>query len=150
MRLGELKPPKGAKKTANRKGQGPGSGNGKTAGRGHKGQRSRSGGSRGSRRGFEGGQMPLYRRLPKVGFSNHKFRTEYQVVNLSAIAERKLSGEVGPEELAKAGLIRSAKGKVKILGDGELSGSVSIKAHAFSCSAKEKIDKVGGSATEIN
>ncbi len=106
MKLGDLSPAPGSRRTAKRKGKGPGTGNGKTAGRGHKGQRSRSGGMRGSRQGFEGGQMPLHRRLPKIGFSNAKFRTTFQVVNVGEIQKAGLEGDVGPAELAKAGLVR--------------------------------------------
>ncbi|MBT4096057.1 MAG: 50S ribosomal protein L15 [Gemmatimonadetes bacterium] len=149
MKLGDLSPAPGSRRTAKRKGKGPGTGNGKTAGRGHKGQRSRSGGSRGSRRGFEGGQMPLHRRLPKVGFSNAKFRTTFQVVNVGDLQRLGLEGEVGPEELAKAGLVRKATDTIKILGNGELSTSLSIRAHAFSKSAREKIEQAGGSAQGV-
>jgi len=148
MRLGEVKCPPGSRKDRKRRGQGTGTGNGKTAGRGHKGQRSRSGAPRGSRIGFEGGQMPTYRHLPKIGFSNERFRVEYQVVNLGAIAERALQGEVGPAELQAAGLIRKGE-RVKVLGDGALSQGMTIKAHAFSRSAIEKIEQAGGKAEVI-
>ena len=145
MRLGELRPPPGSRRPASRKGQGPGSGKGKTAGRGHKGQRSRSGARRGRRTGFEGGQMPLHRRLPKVGFSNQRFRVKYQVVNVGAIQRAGLSGEVGPAELAGAGLVRRATDRVKILGDGELTSQIALRAHAASRAAREKIESAGGS-----
>ena len=149
MKLGDLSPAPGSRRSAKRKGKGPGTGNGKTAGRGHGGQRSRSGGMRGSRVGFEGGQMPLHRRLPKVGFSNAKFRTTYQVVNVGELQKAGLEGEVGPEEMAKAGLIRKATSTIKVLGDGELTTSLTIRAHAFSKSARIKIEGAGGSVQGI-
>ena len=149
MKLGELSPAPGSRRAAKRKGRGPGTGNGKTAGRGHNGQRSRSGGMRGSRRGFEGGQMPLHRRLPKVGFSNAKFRTTYQVVNVGDLQRLGLEGDVGPAELAKAGLTRKATDTIKILGNGELSTSLNIRAHALSKSARAKIEQAGGSAQGV-
>lgn len=142
--LSTLRPPKGA--TANRKrvGRGMGSGMGKTSTRGHKGQRSRSG-SR-MMRGFEGGQMPLHRRLPKRGFTNI-FRTEYQVVNLDRLAAL---GEknVTPELMVKHGLA-GKNDLIKILGDGELKSAVTVQAHKFSKSAQEKIAKAGGKAELI-
>ena len=145
MRLGELRPPPGSRRSSTRKGQGPGSGKGKTAGRGHKGQRARSGARRGRRTGFEGGQMPLHRRLPKVGFSNRRFRVDYQIVNVGAIQRAGLSGEIGPAELAAAGLVRKAADRVKILGDGELTNHLDLRAHAASRAAREKIESAGGS-----
>ena len=139
--LSTLRPPKGA--TANRKrvGRGMGSGMGKTSTRGHKGQRSRSG-SR-MMRGFEGGQMPLHRRLPKRGFTNI-FRTEYRVVNLDRLAEL---GEknITPEMLVKAGLAHK-NDLIKVLGDGDLKSALNVQAHKFSKSAQEKISKSGGKA----
>ncbi len=139
--LSTLKPPKGA--TANRKrvGRGMGSGMGKTSTRGHKGQRSRSG-SR-MMRGFEGGQMPLHRRVPKRGFTNI-FRTEYRVINLERIAEL---GEknVTPEFLVKSGFAHK-NDLIKVLGDGELKAAFTVHAHKFSKSAQEKITKAGGKA----
>jgi len=149
MKLGDLSPAPGSRRTAKRKGKGPGTGNGKTAGRGHKGQRSRSGGMRGSRQGFEGGQMPLHRRLPKIGFSNAKFRTTFQVVNVGEIQKAGLEGDVGPGELAKAGLVRKATDTIKILGDGDLSATLNVRAHAFSKSARAKIEQAGGSAQGV-
>ena len=149
MKLGDLSPAPGSRRTAKRKGKGPGTGNGKTAGRGHKGQRSRSGGMRGSRQGFEGGQMPLHRRLPKIGFSNAKFRTTFQVVNVGEIQRAGLEGDVGPAELAKAGLVRKATDAIKILGDGDLSATLNVRAHAFSKSARAKIEQAGGSAQGV-
>ena len=148
MRLGKIKCPPGSRRNRKRLGQGPGSGTGKTAGKGHKGQRARSGAKRGNRIGFEGGQMPLHRQLPKIGFSN-RFRVEYQVVNLEAIEARGLEGEIGLQELRQAGLIRKVNEPVKILGQGALSRSVTIRAHKFSQSALDKIDQVGGKAEVI-
>jgi large subunit ribosomal protein L15 len=144
MQLGDLQPAPGSRRKAGRKGRGPGSGNGKTAGRGHKGQRARSGGMRGSRRGFEGGQMPLHRRLPKIGFSNAKFRKVFQVVNVGDIQKAGLEGEVGPEQLIAAGLVRKSK-TIKILGDGELTNKLTLTAHSASRSAREKVEAAGGS-----
>ena len=147
MKLNELKIPKGAtSKTTKRLGRGPGTGQGTTSGKGHKGQRSRSGG--GVRRGFEGGQMPLIRRLPKRGFFN-LFRTTYEIVNLTDIARKELKGEVTPEVLRTAGLVKKSDAKVKILGTGEVEKTLNIKAHAFSKSAREKIEKVGGTVEVI-
>ena len=141
MNLSNILAPRKAAENKKRVGRGMGSGMGKTSTRGHKGQRSRSG----SRmlRGFEGGQMPLHRRLPKRGFTN-VFREEYNIVNLDRLAEL---GEttINPEVLRKAGVIRSA-GRVKILGDGELSKAITVEAHKFSKSAQEKITKAGGKA----
>ena len=144
MQLGDLQPGPGSRRKAGRKGRGPGSGNGKTAGRGHKGQRARSGAMRGSRKGFEGGQMPLHRRLPKIGFSNQKFRKVFQIVNVGDIQKAGLEGEVGPEELIAAGLVRKSR-SIKILGDGELTIELTLTAHAASRSAREKVEAAGGS-----
>lgn len=147
VKLHELKVPKKATvKATKRKGQGAATGQGCTAGHGHKGQNSRSGG--GVRRGFEGGQMPLIRRLPKRGFFN-KFSTEYEVVNIDDIMRKELTGEITPEVLKSAGLIRKADSRVKILGDGEIDKALNIKAHAFSRSAKEKIEGAGGTVEEV-
>ena len=150
MRLGELKPPRGAHKEGKRLGQGPGSGTGKTAGRGHKGQRARSGSTRGSRVGFEGGQMPLHRRLPKIGFSNHAFKTTYQVVNVGAIEAAGLEGEISIEDLQKAGLVSRRRMPVKVLGEGEITRQVTVRAHAFSAGAIEKITQAGGQVQTIS
>jgi len=138
------KPPK-ANEKRKRVGRGMGSGMGKTSTRGHKGQRSRSG-SR-TMRGFEGGQMPLHRRLPKRGFVNI-FRTEYQVVNLSRLAELGVS-EVTPEVLYSLRVIRDKEGLVKILGVGELSAAITVRAHKFSGTAQQKIVAAGGKAEVI-
>lgn len=149
MRLGEIKCPKGSRRNRKRLGQGPGSGTGKTAGKGHKGQRARSGARRGNRIGFIGGTLAYYRHMPKIGFSNQNFRVVYQTVNVADIEARGLEGAIGIEELIAAGLVRSAKQPVKILGDGQLSRSVTVRAHQFSASAREKIEKAGGQAEVI-
>ena len=141
LELHNLHPAPGAKKPRKRVGRGPGSGNGKTAGRGHKGQRSRSGYSR--RYGFEGGQMPLVRRIPKRGFTN-LFRVEYQVVNVADLERLFEAGEeINVETLVAKGLVR-AKQPVKILGMGELKKSLVVHAHKFSGSARSKIESAGG------
>ena len=143
MELNDLRPAKGAKRARRRVGRGPGSGRGKTAGRGHKGQKSRSGYSR--RFGFEGGQMPLVRRIPKRGFSN-RFRVEYQVVNLRDLERVFDNGEtVSPEQLIGKGLVRAGAERVKILASGELTKTLTVQAHKFSESAKAAIEKAGGS-----
>ena len=140
MNLSNLHAPRKSSEKRKRVGRGMGSGMGKTSTRGHKGQRSRSG-SR-SMRGFEGGQMPLHRRLPKRGFVNI-FRTEYEVVNLGRLASLGES-EITPELLRKAGVVSSKKTLVKVLGHGELSAALTVHAHKFSKSAQEKIEKAGG------
>jgi len=143
MRLHELTPAEGSKKDRKRIGRGPGSGTGKTAGRGEKGQKSRSGYSR--RPGFEGGQMPLIRRVPKRGFTNI-FRTEYTVVNLAQLAG--LEGEIGPELLASKGLVRAGR-PLKVLGDGEVDSALTVRAHKFSKAARAKIEAAGGTCEEL-
>lgn len=143
MRLHELSPAKGSKRARKRVGRGPGSGIGKTSGRGEKGQKSRSGHSH--RDGFEGGQMPLIRRVPKRGFTNI-FKTEYAVVNLSQLAE--LEGDITPESLAEVGLVRSGK-PVKVLGDGEIGKALKVTANKFSKSARSKIEAAGGTCEEL-
>ncbi|MFC1512063.1 50S ribosomal protein L15 [Candidatus Latescibacterota bacterium] len=146
MKLNELKVSKNmVSKSTKRRGRGSATGVGGTAGRGHKGQNSRSGGK--TRRSFEGGQMPLIRRVPKRGFFN-PFTISYDVVNLGDIARKELTGEVTPEVLKAAGLIKKAA-RVKVLGDGEITRPVTIKAHKFSRSAREKIEKAGGSIEEL-
>ena len=142
MKLGNISPPKGATSKKKRLGIGPGSGTGKTAGKGHKGQKSRSGAKH--RAWFEGGQMPLQQRLPKVGFNN-PFRVTYQIVNLDDLAGKELSGEITPEVLKSAGLIASTKKPVKILGRGEVSLPLQVVVQAVSASAAEKIIAAGGS-----
>jgi len=143
--LSNLRAPKKANTGKKRVGRGMGSGVGKTSARGHKGQRSRSGSH--MMRGFEGGQMPLHRRLPKRGFTNI-FRTEYSVVNLSRIAELHAEGhaELTLEAFAAKGLLKKRHGLVKVLGDGDLTAAVTVHAHKFSKSAQEKIEKAGGKA----
>lgn len=146
MKLQDLQPALGSTKKAYRKGRGAGSGNGKTAGRGHKGQWARSGG--GVRPGFEGGQMPLARRLPKRGFNNI-FGTTYAPVNVSALERFENGTEVTTELLLETGIISKALDGVKILGNGELTKNLTVKAAAFSASAKEKIEKAGGKVEVI-
>src|SRR5277367_5687672 len=143
--LSNLRAPKKANSNKKRVGRGMGSGMGKTSARGHKGQRSRSG-SR-MMRGFEGGQMPLHRRLPKRGFTN-MFRTEYTVVNLDRIATLG-EAEIGLDDYKKLGLAASKKALIKILGSGELTKAITIHAHKFSKSAAEKIAKAGGKAVVL-
>ncbi|MGE4548293.1 MAG: 50S ribosomal protein L15 [Intestinibacillus sp.] len=146
MKLQNLQPSEGSAKKPYRKGRGAGSGNGKTAGRGHKGQWARSGG--GVRPGFEGGQMPLARRLPKRGFHNI-FGTTYAPVNVSALDRFEDGAEVTAQTLAEAGLVKNQLDGVKILGSGELTKKLTVKAAAFSASAKEKIEKAGGKAEVV-
>ena len=143
MKLHELSPAKGSKHARKRVGRGPGSGLGKTAGKGEKGQRSRSGYSR--RPGFEGGQMPLLRRVPKRGFTNN-FKVEYAVVNVSDLVD--FEGAITPEALLERGLVRRGQ-PVKILGNGELSKAVTVSAHKFSGSARAKIEAAGGRCEEL-
>ncbi|MCR5200412.1 MAG: 50S ribosomal protein L15 [Saccharofermentans sp.] len=146
MKLNELT--SGGNAKAYRKGRGAGSGNGKTAGRGHKGQKARSGG--GVRPGFEGGQMPLYRRLPKRGFNNKRFAPDYIIVNIADL-EKFEGTEVTAKALAEQGIITLPKVNdgIKILGNGDLTKKLDVKATKFSASAKEKIEKAGGTATEV-
>ena len=147
MELHDLHPAPGAKKSRKRIGRGPGSGTGKTAGKGHKGQKSRSGYSR--RYGFEGGQMPLVRRIPKRGFFN-VFRVEYQVVNLKDLDRVFSDGDtVSVEMLVEKGLVRGGKRLVKVLGEGELSKKLNVQVHKFSASAKAGIEKAGGSCEVV-
>ena len=148
MQLNELSPGPGSRKHKRRLGRGAGSGLGKTSGKGHKGQKARAGGS--VRPGFEGGQMPLHRRLPKIGFSNKRFKKVYQLANVGDFEARGVGeGEIGPVELAAAGLIRSATRPVKVLGRGDLKIGVQVRAHAFSGSAIEKIQAAGGTAEAL-
>ena len=148
MQLHDLKPPRNSRFSRKRLGCGVGSGLGKTSGRGHKGQNSRSGG--GVRPGFEGGQTPLYRRLPRRGFSNFRYTTVFEVVNVCDLAKFKKGTEVTAELLAQAGLIRAARdSKLKILGTGEISVSLIVKADKFSKSAESKITAAGGSCELI-
>jgi len=142
--LHDLAPSPGSRKNRKRVGRGPGSGRGKTSTRGHKGQKARTGGSVHPRR--EGGQMPLIRRIPKRGFKPLD-RVEYQIVNVRDL--ERVEGEISPEALKAAGLIRSLKKPVKVLGQGEVAKALAVSAHAFSQSARTKIEAAGGSATVI-
>ncbi|KGG81021.1 50S ribosomal protein L15 [Caloranaerobacter azorensis] len=146
MKLHELRPNEGSIKKRKRLGRGTATGQGKTAGRGQKGQKSRSGG--GVRPGFEGGQMPLYRRLPKRGFTN-RFAKEYAIVNIETLNRFEDNTEVTPELLLETGIIKKVMDGVKILGDGELNKKLTVKAHKFSKSAVEKIEGVGGKVEVI-
>ena len=146
MKLHELSPAEGSAKAAWRKGRGTGSGNGKTAGKGHKGQNARSGG--GVRPGFEGGQNPLYRRLPKRGFHN-KFSTQYAIINVETLNKFEDGAVVDINTLLAEGIIRKAYSGLKVLGDGEISKKVTVKAAIFSATAKEKIEAAGGKAEVI-
>jgi large subunit ribosomal protein L15 len=144
MKLDELRPAPGSRKRRKKIGRGPGSGHGKTSGKGHKGQRARSGGG-GKSGGFEGGQMPLYRRLPKRGFTPYGGRTEYAIVNLKSLGGFAANAVVDPETLVTAGLIRrSDRARVKILGEGEVAHALTVRAHAVSESARAKIAAKGG------
>ncbi len=146
MRLHELRPPEGAKKAAKRKGRGIASGLGKTSGRGQKGQKSRSGS--GVRRGFEGGQMPYFQRLPKRGFTNI-FKKKWSIVNLGDLNCFKEGTVVTPDHLIEAGLLKSLQDPLKILGDGELDRKLEVHAHSFSKQARAKIEAAGGKAEVI-
>jgi len=146
MKLFELSPAEGSRKDAYRKGRGAGSGNGKTAGKGHKGQKARSGG--GVRPGFEGGQMPLARRVPKRGFNNI-FATKYVGINVDALNKFEDGSVVDEAAIVKAGLVKKTLDGVKILGRGELEKKLTVKVTAFSATAREKIEKAGGKAEEV-
>ncbi len=144
MKLHELSPAMGSVKASYRKGRGPGSGNGKTAGKGHKGQNARSGG--GVRLGFEGGQLPLYRKLPKRGFKN-RFATHYAIVNVGTLNAKFENGEtVNVEALIEKGILNKALDGLKVLGNGELTKNLTVEAAIFSQTAKEKIEAAGGKA----
>ena len=144
MMLHELKPAEGSTKAAKRKGRGHGSGNGKTAGYGHKGQKARSGAKKA---GFEGGQLPLQRRLPKVGFNNSVFATVYATINVRDLEARFEAGSVVDEAAVVAsGLVKKVKDGIKVLGNGEITKPMTVQLKAFSASAKEKIEKAGGKA----
>lgn len=146
MRLQDLRPAKGSRRRTKRVGRGIGSGHGKTSCKGHKGQKARSGGTKGP--GFEGGQMPLQRRLPKRGFKN-RFQIVYAVVNLRDIAKLEGVDTVTPEALIEKGVVKNPKDGIKILGEGEISRPLTIKADAFSASAMAKISAAGGKAEVI-
>jgi len=146
MKLHELKPAEGARRSRKRIGRGIGSGTGKTSGKGHKGQKARSGG--GVRLGFEGGQLPLFQRLPKRGFTNIN-RKEYAIVNLETLNRFQEGTEVTPELLIETGIVSNEKSGIKILGNGTLEKKITVKAHKFSASAKEAIEKAGGQAEVV-
>jgi len=146
MELYNLKPAEGSKKSGDfRRGRGHGSGNGKTAGKGHKGQKARSGATR---PGFEGGQMPLYRRIPKRGFHNRNTK-EIVAINLEVLERFEAGATVSVDTLIETGIIKNPKDGVKILGRGELTKKLNVQANAFSASAKEKIEALGGTAEVI-
>ncbi len=146
MKLHELSPAEGSVKENFRKGRGAGSGNGKTAGKGHKGQNARSGG--GVRPGFEGGQLPLYRKLPKRGFNNFRFGKKYSVINVQSLNKFNDGDVVDSAALLSAGIIKNVFDGVKVLGEGEIAKKLTVKATVFSASAKEKIEAAGGK-TEV-
>ncbi len=145
MRVSDLSPKQGSRMKKKRVGRGTGSGHGKTSCRGHKGQKARTGG--GTRVGFEGGQMPLHRRLPKRGFTNI-FKKEYSIVNLKDL-DRLSESVITPEVILEKGLIKDTKDGIKILGEGEIKKPITVKANAFSASARDKIIKAGGTAEVI-
>ena len=147
MKLHELRPNDGAIKSRKRVGRGPGSGLGKTSGKGHKGQNARSGG--GVRPGFEGGQLPLFRRLPKRGFSNAMFKTEYATINVSDLNKFEDGAVITPELLKEMGMLKKQLAGVKVLGNGTLDKKLTVKANSFSKSAIEKIENKGGKAEVI-
>lgn len=147
MKLHELKPAEGSRKERTRKARGIGSGLGKTAGRGHKGQKARSGGGKGPY--FEGGQTPLQRRLPKRGFTNARFKTVYVGINLDVIDQKFTGGEVTPETLKAAGIVNQMKDGIKVLSRGEITKPLVFKVHAISEAAKAKIENAGGSVEVI-
>ena len=147
MKLNELRVVEGSKKERRRVGRGTSSGMGKTSGKGHKGQKARSGYSR--KAGFEGGQLPLYRRLPKRGFSNANFKTEYAVLNLSDLNLFDEGTVVTPELLKETGIVKKQLSGIKVLGNGALEKKLTVKAHKFSITAKEKIEAAGGKVEVI-
>ena len=147
MKLHDIQPAPGARRPRRRVGRGPGSGSGKTSGRGHNGQKSRSGYR--SRRGFEGGQMPLVRRVPKRGFVNI-FRTTYRIINVSKLNSFEAGTVVTPEMLQAAGILRKGRDGVKVLGNGDLKVSLTVKAHRFTKAAQQKIEGAGGKIEQID
>ena len=147
MKLHELSPQEGSVKERFRKGRGAGSGNGKTAGKGHKGQNARSGG--GVRPGFEGGQLPLYRKLPKRGFNNSRFGKLYTIVNVQSLNKFNDGDTVDAAALLAAGVINVVNDGIKVLGEGEITKKLTVKAAVFSDSAKEKIEAVGGKSEVV-
>ena len=147
MKLHNIEQPAGAVRVSKRVGRGTSSGTGKTAGKGHKGQNARSGG--GVRPGFEGGQLPLFRRLPKRGFSNAPFKTEYATINVSDLDKFEDGAVVTPELLKEMGIVKKQLAGIKVLGNGELTKKLTVKASKFSATAVEKIEKMGGKAEEV-
>ncbi len=147
MRIEDLQPAKGSRSGKKRVGRGVGSGLGKTSGKGHKGQKARSGGTKGA--GFEGGQMPLQRRLPKRGFRNYPFSKEYAVINIKDLSRMGDVDVITPEILHEKGIVKDLKDGLKVLGGGELKKALTVKAHAFSSAAQEKIASAGGKAEVI-
>ena len=147
MKLHELRPNEGAFKAPKRVGRGVASGTGKTSGKGHKGQNARSGG--GVRPGFEGGQLPLFRRLPKIGFSNAMFKVRYATINLSDLEKFEDGAVVTPELLKEMGILKKQLSGVKVLGNGELTKKLTVKANKFSEKAAERIEAIGGKAEVI-
>ena len=147
MKLNELRPAEGSVQERYRKGRGPGSGNGKTAGKGHKGQNARSGG--GVRPGFEGGQFPIYRQLPKRGFNNKRFATVYATINVSDLNRFEDGAIVDIQTLIDARVLRKSLDGLKVLGNGEITKKLTVKAAKFSAAAKEKIEAAGGSCEEV-
>jgi len=147
--INTLRPDPGSTHKTKRIGRGPGSGHGKTAGRGNKGMWSRSGSSQ--KRGFEGGQMPLHRRLPKRGFTNAVFKKEYSTINVSDLAQFEKGSKVGPEQLLEAGKIRKLRTNgLRVLGDGQIDRALHVSAHYFTESAREKITKAGGTVEVLS
>ena len=147
MKLNSLHPNDGATKVSKRLGRGTSSGHGKTSGKGHKGQNARSGG--GVRAVFEGGQLPLYRRLPKRGFTNARFKVEYATINMTDLNRFEDGAAITPELLKEMGLVKKQLSGIKVLGNGTLEKKVNVKAHAFSAKALEQIEKLGGKAEVI-
>lgn len=147
MKLNSLRYSEGSKKKAFRVGRGTSSGNGKTAGKGHKGQKARAGYSR--KAGFEGGQLALFKRIPKRGFNNYEFRTEYAVINLSDLNRFDEGVVVTPELLKECGLVKKQLDGIKVLGNGTLEKKLTVRAHKFSNTAKEKIEAIGGKVEVI-
>ena len=147
MKLDKLNYAEGSKKKRNRVGRGTGSGNGKTSGRGHKGQKARSGYSR--KPGFEGGQLPLFKRIPKRGFSNYEFKTKYSIINVEDLNVFEEGVEVTPEILKDTGILKNQFDGVKILGNGTLNKKLIVKAHKFTATAKQKIESKGGKVEVI-
>ena len=147
MRIEELQPAEGSRRGKKRVGRGVGSGHGKTSGKGHKGQKARSGGTKGA--GFEGGQMPLQRRLPKRGFTNYPFSREYAIINLKDLSRIEDLNVITPEALYERGIVKDIKDGLKILGGGEITKSLTVKANAFSAAALKKIAGAGGKAEVI-